>query len=352
MKSYRANDFFVFGYFGLVTNQLDGQTVKTRSVHQLFEEKLAGQVPYYDTEELKTNKWGFIQALFRLLKTKHLIYLPAQNNLRYFFPALFFLSRVFRFKVHYFVVGGWLPKFLEPRYSIRKKLKNITTIFVETNKMLSDLSEKEFINVFWFPNFRKDILKPNNREREKMLKLVFMSRVTPLKGVNHIFKMLGQLNSYNTAIYKKIHLDFFGPIDPMYLDEFEKSVAGHENVAYKGVLLPQDITITLSGYDLLLFPSIYPGEGCPGAIIDSYFAGLPVIATDWKYNKEFVHHKKNGLIVSTDNVPGGLLQALSIIEGNPKLLENMKKNAAIESSKFTTDAAWEIIENSILKCRE
>ena len=349
MKNYQLNDFFVFGYFGLVTNQLDGQTVKTRSVHRLFEEKLGGIIPYYDTEELKTNKWGFIQAIFRLIKTKHLIYLPAQNNLRYFFPALLFLSRILRFKVHYFVVGGWLPKYLEQRNSLRKKLRNISSIFVETNKMLSDLSEMEFKNIYWFPNFRKDTLKPNSRKNEEMLKLVYMSRITPMKGVIHIFKMLDQLSSYKTAVYKKIHLDFFGPVDPLYLDEFEKNVAGHENVEYKGVLLPEDITITLSGYDLLLFPTIYPGEGCPGAIIDSYFSGLPVIATDWKYNKEFVHHKKNGLIISTDNVPGDLLQALLIVEENPNLLLDMKKNAAIESARFTAEAAWKIIEDSILK---
>lgn len=347
MKIYRANDFFVFGYFGLVTNQLDGQTVKTRSLHQLFEENLDGRVPFYDTEQLKKNTFSLIPALFRLVRAKHLIYLPAQNNLRYFYPVLFFLSKIFHFEIHYFVIGGWLPNYIEQHNSIRKKLKNIASIFVETNKMLSDLSEKGFKNVFWFPNFRKDTLKPNNREGEKMLKLVFMSRVMPLKGVNHIFKMLGQLNSYNTAIYNNIHLDFFGPIDPFYLDEFEKSVAGHENVEYKGVLLPQDITLTLSEYDLLLFPTIYPGEGCPGAIIDSYFSGLPVIATDWKYNKEFVHHNKNGLLISTDNVPRRLLHALSIIGENPKLLEDMKKNAAFKSSKFTSEAAWKIIEDSI-----
>ena len=45
----------VLGYFGYNTNQLDGQTVKTRDIYRLVEEQAGGKVDYYDTEDFQFN---------------------------------------------------------------------------------------------------------------------------------------------------------------------------------------------------------------------------------------------------------------------------------------------------------
>ena len=151
----KPSDLFVFGYFGYVSNQLDGQTVKTRMIHRLLEENTGKKISYYDTELLKKNKLSLMVSLFRIIRAKHIIYLPAQNNLRNFFPILYFLSRIFNFKIHYFVVGGWLTQFVVENKRIGRKLKNIAGIYVETRKMQEQLVKASFFaNVIWFPNFR------------------------------------------------------------------------------------------------------------------------------------------------------------------------------------------------------
>lgn len=48
----------------------------------------------------------------------------------------------------------------------------------------------------------------------------------------------------------------------------------------------------LRNYFALLFPTYFHGEGFAGCIIDAFFAGIPIIATDWLYNKDIVKDKK------------------------------------------------------------
>ena len=125
----------VLGYFGYLTNQLDGQTVKTRDVYRLAKEQLNDcTVDYFDTQELKRNKFFIFKMFWKVMCCKTLFYLPAQNNLSVFFPVIFILSLLFRFKIHYFVVGGWLREFLSHRIIHRLMLSRIKGIHVETKR--------------------------------------------------------------------------------------------------------------------------------------------------------------------------------------------------------------------------
>lgn len=349
MKTQRAGDFFVLGYFGFVTNQLDGQTVKTRSVHQLFEEKLERKVPFYDTEQLKKGKWGLICALFKIIKSKYLIYLPAQNSLKQFFPILFVLSKIFRFKIYYFVVGGWLMEFISEHPSFGGKLKNVSGIFVETNKLMSDLKVKGFKNVAWFPNFRFSYTNDNQiKTKSDELRIVFMSRITKLKGVDEVLNANKSLCKLLPETYSKIRIDFFGPVDSEYKVEFFEQISLYENTSYEGILKPEEIVSFLaSNYDVMIFPTRYPGEGCPGAIIDAYMAGLPVIATDWKYNNEFVKDGITGVLISNEKVDDQIVKQIVRLYKNPSLIIEMKQQAHKEALRYSAYNAWEIIKDKI-----
>ena len=155
MEVNKTFGIFILGYFGYLNNQLDGQTVKTRMIKRLFEEKLGSKISFFDTEILKSSKLRFLYALLRIFKSKYVIYIPAQNNLNKFFPTLYILSRLFRFKIQYFVIGGWLPDFLKKHYSVARILSKIDNIYTETGQMQSVLKTKFGIsNTILFPNFR------------------------------------------------------------------------------------------------------------------------------------------------------------------------------------------------------
>ena len=82
----------VLGYLGLRTNQLEGQTVKTRDLHRLACKSFK-QVDVYDSEEFKYNKLSVIKMLWKVMTSKVVLYLPAQNNLKIIFPIIFIASK-------------------------------------------------------------------------------------------------------------------------------------------------------------------------------------------------------------------------------------------------------------------
>lgn len=344
MKQLNASDFLVFGYFGLVTNQLDGQTVKTRSVHRLLEEKLHGNVSFYDTEKLKKSKVSLSSALLKLAKHKEIIYLPAGNNLKKFFPLLFFLSKLFSFNIHYFVVGGWLPKLLETHPSLKWMLKKISNIFVETTLMQKKLTDElGFDNISIFPNFRfvKYSKFQSDISKNSMFKVVFMSRISRMKGIDFVFKY-AKIAPVNTQI------DFYGPINKDDKCYFLQNIEDNSNTKYLGILQPEAINGTLAEYDVMVLPTMYFTEGLPGAIVDAYSAGIPVIATKWVHAHEFVLDGETGFSIPFENGFDCFVEKLNSLNENRVLLKNMKNNATVFAKKFNSDYAWSIINEKLV----
>lgn len=338
----KPSDLFVFGYFGYVSDQLDGQTVKTRMIHRLFEENTGKKISYYDTELLKKKKLSLILSLFKMIRAKHIIYLPAQNNLRNFFPILYFLSNVFHFKIQYFVIGGWLSDFVKQNLNIRNKLKNIFHIYVETIQLKDSLvNNYGFKNVTWFPNFRDDYKLEKNTNYHGKLRLIFLSRITIEKGIDTIFSFLNLLKESN--VYERVIMDFYGPMDNRHYNWFFHELKKHPNCSYKGLSRPSEIKYILHDYDLMIFPTRYPGEGCPGVIVEAYMASLPVIASDWKYNHEFVIEDKTGYLVKPlDN--NAIMEFVVKLVQDRGLLQKLSVNAKSFSQKFTSENAWKLIE--------
>src|SRR5690606_28753268 len=147
------NYILVIGYFGYETNQLDGQTIKTRSIYSVLEKHC--KINYFDTQSLKRNKLAYFRLLKLSLKYKDIIYIGGQNNLKYFYPFLYTVSRIARKRITYVTVGGWLNTFIEKNtFFYKNSLKKINSILVETKYLQSELNEKGFNNVDVIPNFR------------------------------------------------------------------------------------------------------------------------------------------------------------------------------------------------------
>lgn len=338
-----SKDIFFLGYFGNDSNQLDGQTIKTREIHKLFENKTNCKIRFFDTERLKKSWFKILILLAQLTKVKLLVYLPAQNNLKLFFPLLFILSKLFRFKIHYFVIGGWLPQFVIEHKSIGKKLKNISCVYVETRDMLSKLTDVHgFINVIWFPNFRIYDFEPRIKKSiKKPLRLVFMSRIIKSKGYDIVFHLAERIRKEIGD--ETIIIHFYGPTYENEKNAFFDGIKKYAFVKYCGVLQPEEIHRTLSLYDAMLFPTCYPGEGLPGTILDSYISGIPVIASDWRYNGELVDHGVSGFIFKLSD-ENEFFEYVKLLLTDRDLLFDMKQNAFAKSKEFDMENAWNIIK--------
>lgn len=341
---------FVVGYFGYKTNQLDGQTVKTRDIRRLLEEQYAGEVGYYDTQEFQYNRLSIFRMFCGVCKCRTLIYLPAHGNLKYIFPVVFLLSRLFNVKIHYFVVGGWLCEYLVNLPVHRFMLKRIAGIHVETERLKGDLEESyQFKNVDIFPNFRFFDYEPKRFDSDlkridsDKMRLVFVSRVEQSKGLDTLLTVAQQLQAL--GLDWRVRIDFYGQKKDDYYDTY---LADIPMFNYKGVLEPQDVIPTIQKYDAMVFPTHYDGEGCPGILVEALSAAVPVVASDWKYNSEFIHDGVNGFLCDTFN-------AKSYVEAVVKLLsdttqrQQMSRNAYRLSERYSAANARKLMSTYIEK---
>ena len=321
----------VLGYFGLNTNQLDGQTVKTRDLYRLVCESF-DCVNYYDTEDFKYSKLSIFKMFWKVVTSRTIVYLPAHNNLKYIFPLVFILSKVFATKIHYFVVGGWLREFLQHLPIHRFMLKHIEGIHAETIKLKDELEGYyDFKNVDVFPNFRFFKFNPSRESTEK-LRLVFMARVNRMKGLDWIFDLAEYILLNDLS--SKVSITFYGPINEGDRGYFETELSKYDFAEYKGVLQPSEIYETLNNYDVMLLPTHYYTEGLPGSVVDSYISGIPVIVTDWKHAKEFVDDGKSGFIVPFDNGEMDLIKCVNTLIEDRELLSDLQMGALAKRMGF------------------
>lgn len=342
----------IIGAFGYITGHLDGQTMESRSLRTLLEMHGINDYTYFDTEQLHFNKMSFFKMFGGLFKTERLFYLGAQANLKYIFPFLWLIAKLRGIEFHYFVVGGWIAEYLKNKPMHRWMLRRINGMYCEIWSISNKLTKfYGYKHVDCFPNFRIYSFKPEIKFYDgEPLRLVYMARIVASKGYKRVF----DLAEYIQQKYgdDKVVIDFYGPIFPDDKEPFFEGVARFGFVKYKGVLQPEVINETLAGYDAMLFPTNYPGEGLPGTIVDSYISGIPVIASDWRYNAELIEHGKTGFVFDL-NKPSQFYEAVELIMNDRNLLFQMKQQAHAKRVDFDYTTAWNVIERHVgIKARK
>jgi glycosyltransferase involved in cell wall biosynthesis len=116
--------------------------------------------------------------------------------------------------------------------------------------------------------------------RDRPLRIVFLARIAEEKNLDFALRVLAQIRT-------PIEFDIIGPIDnALYWKKCEtllKDLPANVRAEYKGSIAAPEIMATLSGYDLLLFPS--GGENYAHVIAESLACGTPVLTsvhTPWR----------------------------------------------------------------------
>lgn len=337
----------VLGAFGYDTNQLDGQTVKTRNVYKLLQENY-GEVDYVDTMHIRRKPLSLFKSLWKLIRCNILILVPCLNNLTYIFPVVYCLSKLFRYDIIHICVGGWQLEYFignerfdsHPRQlSLSRKIK---AFLPEMIKVENDLKNQlGFTNTDVFPNFR--FISSDAKQvytTSTTLRLVFLARVDKNKGYDTIFSFAREIeeNGYDISI------DFYGPINQSDKDEFLTLVERYKSVVtYKGILQQDQVTMTLVNYDLMLLPTRYYTEGFPGSVLDAYIAGIPVIATNWKHAHEFIDDTKTGFVVSFNDSQNEFNERILTLYRDRKMLQYMKTESFKKRLQYSDNCALSVL---------
>lgn len=338
----------VLGTLGYNTNKLDGQTVKTRNIVTLLNQKYFGQINVIDTLVAKKNIIKtIIQLLINLVRCKIVIIIPASHSFDIVLPHLYRLSKVLRYEIILLCVGGWQMEFFngggryKPHPYHFKICKKIKAFMPEIEKVTKELIEDyNFENCETFPNFRlvEQISSQEVVHKDQtQLKLVFMARVNKLKGYDLIFSLADFIREQGL----NIHIDFYGPINTEDKEDFLTKIQLHSDItSYKGVVQPENINTTLVGYDLLLLPTRYYTEGVPGTLLDAYAARVPVVVTNWKHAKEVVIDGTSGIIIDFDNPEDELKNTIIKLYYNRDYLNKLRLGTELGLEPYSSETAW------------
>lgn len=327
----------VIEHFAFGKECLDGQTVKTKIVT----DELCKQIGNDDVLKFDTagGKSILLKAPFQCLKAlktaKNVIIFPAHNGLRVYAPLLSVFRKFFKNrKLHYVVIGGWLPEFLKTRKSLAKRLKRFDGIYVETNTMKRALEEQGFKNIVIMPNCKDlKILKPEELvyPAGEPYKLCTFSRVMKEKGIEDAVNAVKVINEeVGRTVYT---LDIYGQVDSSQTQWFENLQTTFPNyIEYKGVVDYDKGVEVLKNYFALLFPTRFYTEGIPGTIIDAYAAGVPIISAKWESFSDIIDEGATGFGYEINNV-SDLTKHLENVVYNTKCISDLKLNC-LEKSRY------------------
>lgn len=314
----------------------DGQTVKSRTLYESFKKKYKEKVRFIDSYDAV----GFrkiielMKMIFYIRKSKNIIILPGQNSLPIYIKIIKFFKKR-KSLVHYSVVGGWLPEFLEGKEKLIQRLNKIDYIYCETNGLKNILSNKYgFNNLVVAPNYKNLQNYRHKVNSNKNIKFVFFARVIKEKGIELAIEAMKD--------FPNATLDIYGPVEDSYLNKISKLFT--HNVKYQGCRDSNDSISVLTNYDVLLFPTYYDGECFPGTLIDAFFSGIPVICSDWKYNSEIIN-SSNGVLFETNNL-NSMKNAIKKVY-DIDYLNLLKKGSFQTRLQYTEDMIFPIYDTKL-----
>ena len=336
----------IIGNFGVNGVCEGGQNIKTATVANEL-------IKLYGEQQVKCLKtYGRITDLIMvplyvikaLSGSSNVIILPAQNGLRIIAPLLAIANKLYKRRIHYAVIGGWLPKMLENRKYLTKQLKTFNGIYPETTTVKNALEKQGFNNVYVMPNFKDlKVLEESQlvHHTAQPYKLCLFSRVMKEKGVQEAVNAVTKINrSAGKTVYS---LDIYGPVWPSQAEWFENLQKSFPDYVKYGGVVPFDKSIdVLKDYFALLFPTRFYTEGIPGTIIDAYAAGVPVIASRWESFDDLIDNGVTGYGYTFDNIEE-FENLLKDIANNPDKIEQLKSNCIKKAQGYIPENALSVL---------
>lgn len=341
----------VLGHFAFGLDKANGQTIKTKVVGDELKRAFGkDEVDFEDT----MGGWRFMlrlpMVLTRMLWShSNIVILPAYKGVLIIVPLLVIFNTVFHRRLHYVVIGGWLPEYARKYPILRFFLKRIDMIYVETYYMASCLTDDfHFKNILVMPNS-----KPLQALKEEEIpvyvnapfRLCTFSRVMREKGIEdaiHAVCASNQLLGSNLFT-----LDIYGLVEPGEEEWFRQLMSQQpEEIKYGGIIPTNKSTEVLQHYFALLFPTHFKTEGFAGTLIDAMAAALPPIASKCHSNVELIEDGKTGLLFPIGSIED-LTAILMKIAHDPTIIQQMRSNCLRLSGKYEPHQVFSVLIKEI-----
>ena len=154
------------------------------------------------------------------------------------------------------------------------------------------------------------------RKENKKLKISYIGRIIPEKGVINLLDAFEEINKKHKNIELTIAGD--GPI----LSELKEKYK-NKNINFLGKLGYEEVMKLCVETDIFVHPSMYP-EGLPTSILEAGIMKTAIIATDRGGTCEVINDPKYGLIVKENKED--LIEKLNYLIDNPNKIDELKEN--------------------------
>jgi glycosyltransferase involved in cell wall biosynthesis len=177
-------------------------------------------------------------------------------------------------------------------------------------------------------------LAPVRRAPGEPLRVVYIGGLAWQKGIHILVAAVNRLPG--GAVRLAIHGN--ESAFPDYVAQL-KALAAHPGITFGGPLDRGRLWATLAAADVLVAPSIWY-EVAPMVILEAFYAGLPIVASNLGGLAELIHHGEDGLLVP----PGddqALAEALALLSREPERLAALR--AAIRPVRTSAEHVSDIM---------
>lgn len=338
----------IVGHFEYKSSSIHGGAVKVQELYRALEMEFGKNV----LRTLDITDWRKqpCRILLKMRKDfsecKNVVLVISTVNL-YLLKIINLLKHFYHNRLFYVLVGGALAENIEGKIKHQKQLTMFHSFWVETQDCLLALKSLGFNNVHVLKNFKfLDIIKSedvHNWEYNNYFKFVYLGRVIKDKGITDAIRVVETIN--RDAKFNCI-FDIYGPVDSSYQNEFHELLKNSRYCYYNGVVKPNETVKILKNYYMFIFPTKrFRGEGIPGAIIDSYAAGLPVIASKWCGCNSVIEDNVTGLVykfAENEELAIKILYSMKNID----FINSMKRNCIYKAKEYD----YRIVTKEFFEC--
>lgn len=283
-----------------------------------------------------SNAWHAVRCVCLLIRhlpwASVVSFHTSRNGVIIFGPIVHVLSRLFGRKWILRGFGGSLDAWHRDSASLLKWLFNRTVLqadalLLERKASVDYFQRQSPSSVHWYPNsrHRPDPVESSKTAVAGLRRFVFVGHVKPTKGIDVLLEAAKSIGRGNFLV------DVYGPLQDGVTPEWFMN----SPVNYRGPLASDRVINTLAGYDALVLPTYYPGEGYPGVILEAYCAGIPVISTRCGGIPEIVT-PDTGILLEPHDTAGLAAAMQELINSDQRLLA-LCEGARAKAEEFDAD---------------
>ncbi len=285
----------------------------------------------------------FFQVLFRGFRYDVISFWTSRNGMLYFGPFLRLISaltgtplviRLFgigssRLDTELNALERWLTRYI---------YKSLDLVLVETQAAVDQIKiDYPSARIALHKNYRM-IPEQEVVPHQRCHRFIFLGKVREDKGILDI------IEAAESMAVEDLVVDVYGPFEGGLSEE---TFANCQKVRYCGILSPDQVVDVISTYHALLLPTYYAGEGHPGAILEAYASGLPVIVSKRQTLMEIVDDSSGVLVPAQD--PARLKEAMTRLVTDPDLYQRLANGAIKKRQEFGLPKG---VEHFISYCRD